>query len=436
MSQATLHPSEYQNHYVSGLRAKGVAIATLILASSLTLGSLRTSNHAVRLGLLLSAMASIGASRLAVTTQVEKERIVLDFSDISDASRQQRLYEAMQPIVETLPVADETPETPYRPELFNWVDLSLKANQYPHLMILGNTGDGKTTLAEWLHQMMDGQRIALHPHWQAAGPGERSDFDYCDQIIGGGRRFDAIGEYISGLVEEMDRRAKLGKAELRACPLLSVLVDELPAIAKNCGDATIEHLISLIFEARKFRIRLIVLAQADSVKVLKLEGQGSVRENLTYIRLGSYAKDHAKSLVTKKLIDQRLTDWLSDYDRPAMVEDVPAVVPLISHGQHYGPGVSNGHDGGNSPGNGLIVVNSELTTGVTAQAGPGQVIQFPTLEGYPSASMVQSAALRAIFQAHQQGNLTSKFIKQDLGMQGKYYAGAKRLIDQLLLANH
>lgn len=207
-------------------------------------------------------------------------------------------------------------------------------------------------------------------------------------------------------------------------------MDELPAIAKNCGDATIEHLISLIFEARKFRIRLIVLAQADSVKVLKLEGQGSVRENLTYIRLGSYAKDHAKSLVNKKLTDPRLTDWLSDYDRPAMVEDIPAVVPLISHGQHYGP-----PPGGNPPGNGPLGGNPELITGVTAQAGPGQIIQFPCLEGYSSGPVADSAALRAILQAHQQGNLTSKFIKQDLGMQGKYYAGAKRLIDQLLLAN-
>lgn len=431
-----LHPSEYQNHWLSGFRSHGISIGCLVLSAALTIGGAVTKEHDERTGMLSLAGLALLCSRAAVSNQVEKERIVYDFSDISDASRQQRLYEAMQPTAQVEAVEHTTPTEPFEPELFNWLDLATKGNKHPHIMILGQTGDGKTTLAEWLHQQIEGEHVALHPHWQAGDPGERTDFEYCDQVIGGGRRFKEISDYVSKLHEEMDRRSKLGKADLRSQPQISVLVDELPAIAKNCGEATIEQLVSLIFEARKFKIRLIVLAQADSVKILKIEGQGAVRENLTYVRLGDFARTHAKQLISKKRADQRLVDWVDSYDRPSMIEDSPAIVPIIINGQAHMPG-SVPPDGGPQGGKKSFTlgqgVKNSFTPLSSGESQAGQLIRFPGTQGGKNLPPVNIALLEAIYGAMEGGKISSSFITDQLGLKGKHYSGAKQLLDQLFL---
>lgn len=229
--------------------------------------------HWLRTGMIGGGLAAAVMAYLAKENVVQRALIGLDAQDISAASRQQRYYEAMKPGADALAI--ELPAEQWEPSLFDWGRLVSEPNRFPHVILLGTTGDGKTTLAEWLHAGMEGEHIALHPHWQDSDdPMDPSDFEYCRDVIGGGRNFPAIADYLAGLHDEMTKRANLTRAQLRSRPLLSVVIDELPAIAKNCSEGTTEAIISLLFEARKFRIRLMLLAQADSVKILGLEGQG------------------------------------------------------------------------------------------------------------------------------------------------------------------
>lgn len=427
-----MHPSEVTDHVLTRARSGVVMWGCTVLALGLGLGAMPIPEeeapwmHWVRTGLITSALGVAVVGRFAQENAVRSGRIILDYEDISSATRQQRLYEAMQPSAETI-IEIEQALPPFRPEQFNWLELVENALKHPHIMLLGNTGDGKTTLCEALHRLMPGRKIALHPHWQASDDGDQ-DFAYCDEVIGGGRDFAAISDYVADLHAEMDRRAKLTKQELRAEPFINVALDELPAVGKNCGESTIERIISLIFEARKFKIRLLVMAQADSVKILKLEGQGNVRENLTYVRLGEYARGYARLLVNKKQADERLLAWLDDQSRPAMIEDVPSTVPIISKGQFFTLPTNPTDpppDGCNFSSYTPDECNSERNSGVTQS---GQVIQFPSpkeLQG------VNTRLFTQILAAKQSGNLSGDWIKNQLGMGGRYYAGAKQLLEQI-----
>jgi hypothetical protein len=332
-----LHPSELSAHLSYRLRATALMWGASALAFGLAMGSLALDElqdrrlHWVRTGLLTTSLGAASLAYFSRENMVQRSLISLDIGDISDASRQQRLYEAMKPGAESAVI--ELPLPPWKPDLFDWGRLVTEPDKHPHLILLGATGDGKTTLAEWLHGGMVGAKVAIHPHWQASDdPTDSPDFAYCGQVIGGGRDFEAISAVMGDLHDEMSDRAKLSKSALRQKPILAIAIDELPAISKNCGEAVTEQIISLLFEARKFRMRVVLLAQADSVKILGLEGQGAVRENLTYIRLGQCAIDHARWLINKKLARPELLEWMERQPRPCMVEDAPALVPTIRKG--------------------------------------------------------------------------------------------------------
>lgn len=57
-----------------------------------------------------------------------------------------------------------------------------------------------------------------------------------------------------------------------------------------------------------------------------------MRENLTYIRLGNQALNHARWLIKNKAADPALLEWLKAQPRPCMVEDSPALIPVIRKG--------------------------------------------------------------------------------------------------------
>ena len=63
-------------------------------------------------------------------------------------------------------------------------------------------------------------------------------------------------------------------------------IDVVPEIASTMN--------SLIREARKVKLRLILLIQSDLVDDLGIKGKGAIRKCFRFVRLGEFAKEYAK----------------------------------------------------------------------------------------------------------------------------------------------
>ena len=107
-----------------------------------------------------------------------------------------------------------------------------------------------------------------------------------------------------------------------------VIIDEFPAIASSLGKGATDTVKLLAREARKVSIRMCLLSQGAEVKTLGLEGEGSIRECFAMLRLGNFALSHAKSLK-----DKGISEAIDSQDRPAMLDQMPCNLPVLSDGQ-------------------------------------------------------------------------------------------------------
>jgi len=195
----------------------------------------------------------------------------------------------------------------------------LQALKKPHILILGETNGGKSTLVKYLVSHAGYPAIAIDPHasktsWQGM------------TVVGAGRKFEAIAQELKKLCDLMTLRSEQhyeGKTDFE--PLI-VIIDEFPAIVANklCGKAFAEDVMLLIREARKFCIKLIVLSIGSEVRALGIEGQGSIRECFAIIRLSKFAKTHAKTLG-----DERIKLAIDTAQFPALLDDDLVDIPVI-----------------------------------------------------------------------------------------------------------
>lgn len=201
-------------------------------------------------------------------------------------------------------------------QLFDWNQLK-DCDQYPHFLICGGTGSGKTYSTERIIKFLGGDATVITTK-------AKSDQWIGLPVIGKGRDFVAIERALHGALEEMQRRMQ--NLDNNWEPKIYVL-DEFPSITANIESAT-EIITTLIREAREAKIRLFILSQGRQVKTLKLEGQSDLRENLSDILLGQFATDRAKELVGRRQANQALIDWCKSQQRPILVVDSAAVLPV------------------------------------------------------------------------------------------------------------
>jgi len=243
-------------------------------------------------------------------------------------------------------------------KLFDWQDFANRPKDFPHLALLAPTNGGKTTLVEWLCELLPGKTIAILPHWQSP------DFATADLIIGKGRNYgtdarpyrekeDSRGnvttegmlevdepdqettvcQFLNWLVREGDRRYKLtSEGKFVGGEPINVCLDELPAYATRPGVK--DALKVALFEYRKVGIRIIFLSQGFQVKTLGIEGESDLRDNLTWIRLGSMAIEYAdvKARNSKGSVaiqwEQNLRA-LESLERAGLVGETVANIPRI-----------------------------------------------------------------------------------------------------------
>jgi hypothetical protein len=279
---ATFIPSHISQKLIN------VAIAPVLFA---------VSNRLDRLALYADGYGSISEAQSHI-----------QYRNWLDASLQppKREIQVQAPVEATAPVK-------YAP-----IESSLKK---PHLMILGETGSGKSTICKYLVSQVNAPCLIIDPH---ASPTDWRGF----VVTGSGRNYEAIATEFERLANLMQIRYEARDKGVSQFDPLIVIIDEFPAIASSLGKGATDTVKLLAREARKVSIRMCLLSQGAEVKTLGLEGEGSIRECFAMLRLGNFALSHGKALK-----DKSIGEALEQSDRPAMLDQLPCNLPMLSDSQ-------------------------------------------------------------------------------------------------------
>lgn len=325
---------ELYYHLLQGFRSRITAYVCTAAAIGLVAAVPTYKTEASKTLSLSGALALSLAATANFRSNQENDSALNDFRINTGLQRQRNLFALGTAAI----VAEESSEESL--QMFNFSDIGDNRDQYAHFIIMGESGSGKTTIAEYLGCILRAdKRYAIHPH--AKDKGKEKDFAGFDGLYGAARNFGSpddakvswtaivnreveptIAQVLMALLELMNQRYE----EYRSGATfenIDVYIDELPAIARALGAKFLTPILQqLLTEARKVGIRLWLLSQGEQVKMLGLEGMSDIREGISFIRLGRLAKKYARRLKNKRL--QAVVEGMS---RPCLVDDSPAKVP-------------------------------------------------------------------------------------------------------------
>lgn len=242
----------------------------------------------------------------------------------------------------------ELPITPdFGVKFFDWKQFRETPEMFPHIRGVAATRCGKTTLFDWLMDVMPSQKqsVITVKRW----PHQWIGLD----VIGVPEDYQAIRSSLSALQSERVRRTALMAKGIDS-PYWNVAVDEWKAISRNVRaivERKTKQIISLgakqimgemITLARETNIRIFALAQGRQVVTWGLEGESDLAECFCSIYMGKFAVEECESYRNKFPKDseqyakyQQVRDYLESLgNRAAWIScelgEFPAVVPDLS----------------------------------------------------------------------------------------------------------
>ena len=276
------------------------------------------SHVSYKLVSLTSAIALFGVSnRLDKLTDYASGYSGISHNQ-SHQSYSQWLQASLAPPKSEVAIAQPTVIEPTAIAKYAPIESSLKK---PHLMILGETGSGKSTICKYLVSQVNAPCVIIDPH---ASPTDWRGF----VVTGSGRNYGDIATEFERLALLMQSRYEQRDQGVTQFEPLIVIIDEFPAIASALGKNATDTVKLLAREARKVQIKMCLLSQGAEVKTLGLEGEGSIRESFAMLRLGNIALTHAKSQK-----DKAISEAVETQDRPAMLDQLPCNLPVLSDAQ-------------------------------------------------------------------------------------------------------
>ena len=276
------------------------------------------------------------------------------------------------------------------------------AIQDKQVMIIGEMGTGKSTIAQYLAYTIGGNVKVYEPE------GTPDDWQGLE-VVGKGENWNAIQAGMEDDLEDLSiriqRRMKEGNNFLEGSEQV-VICEEYPELVNKVSCSS-EWLDRHARRGRKAKRFTILLSQYDKVAAWGLEGKSDLAEAFFKVRLGKKAIAHAKSLKNDEMIE-----WLKKDRSHCLIDDNPCKLPSYREMKSI---ISRPlFDNRTVP---------EKTPEKTLEPAPGRDFE----ENFSDAD----AYLWRLIQKFGAGKSDSLIVTEVLGMTGKKYAEGADLLERL-----
>jgi hypothetical protein len=186
-----------------------------------------------------------------------------------------------------------------------------------HGLLIGGTGDGKTTTAMYIAYSIGG-RIKVYDADAAA------DEWLGLEVIGRCADFAAIDTAMKADIDELQERTILrGEKGSHACDGMDAvtIAEEFPLLVGEVESAS-SWLIKHGKRGRRVKKFILAIAQNDTVANFGIQGDSGVMDCFRVIRLGKKAIAYAR-----KLKNPALEEWLRGDRSRILVDDIPVQLP-------------------------------------------------------------------------------------------------------------
>jgi hypothetical protein len=176
-----------------------------------------------------------------------------------------------------------------------------------HVLIAGETGSGKSNAMRAVLASRDNV-VVLDPH--------SGDWDGA-HVIGGGRNFEAIRDYMTYMRDILSNRFQEKESGRKHFDPLTVATDEMPAIIATLGKEIASTWREWLREGRKVALYFVASTQSTRVRTLGIEGEGDLLENFSAV------------LVLRKLAEKEYPDLVRGMTWAAVLRTIEGTQPVI-----------------------------------------------------------------------------------------------------------
>lgn len=182
--------------------------------------------------------------------------------------------------------------------------LNEEVDDRPHVLIVGNSGAGKTVLAQLLIGTRPGKVVILDPKRPRGWEGPKwGGLPYVSRDKETAS-YKPMVEALRTVVREMDRRYRVQDEVSEPFEPLTVVLDEAKNSVEECEELA-EQYRKIVSIGREVGIRLILLSTTDRAGKLGFSGEADSMDSLAWVRLGNFARDVLGEEEADRLGDRR-----------------------------------------------------------------------------------------------------------------------------------